>query len=1287
MSYSAQVLVDSPKVFLQLDEATGNWVDSGSNGVTFTAGTVVRSKAGPSAAFGAISSSAADAPASLASIPTGLTGTSVTAECWVNVPAGNVNGPFINIGSDANGWAFGIGGTSLDNAGHQLIGLENGVAFYQTGVTLETGWHHVVAIRDASTNVLFYVDGVLVHTWAIGSVIAATTITGVGGSASRYLHGDVDIAVPAIYPAILTQTRVVAHYREGLLAVDGYAIEVAADSPLAYWRLGDSSGTTAADSSGNVRNATYAGTYTLAQTGLLTDDADTAVTVNGGRAEKSSATWMDANYITVEAMIKPTTIVAGGGIIDRDANGTRSWQFRIRSDGKLELIIWTTTVSAVTIVGATALTVGNTYHVAFTFDGTNAKVYVNGIQDASSAISGTMKAATDRITVGWGDQNSAFIGTLDEAAVYGTALSAGRIKTHWMASLYSGLAAGDQAVNVGLPTETDTSLALTPPQSVGVGLPTEADSVLAPTITLQGDLPIYPLIIEENIGSTTLHMNGFTLTAGDWQLDSFASVDKMGWLQWTTPDDFSGVVRFSSTNPLALYSAAGALLSESVSGSIRNDDAEPGVVYLLGVAHRAADSLDPVVSWFDATSLGNDAFDDALEIDSVYGSDVIDLTNSTTEVGETIPTGATGTSWSIFVADSTNELTLSVDSDGEVPFTVTVWRGTTLSGLILVDTATSSGDPATLTFNVTSGLTYYIQIGAGDLAGEFLLSWNVAPIIVSPELPYEYVRVEVYDRTGVTMLSEIPRRVGVTWQEQLNSVGAGSLGLYLPDPILSAYPDMFEWGNIIKFWLGDVCVFGFEIRARKTVWVSGSEWSGWTKEVSGPSVQYLLNEFIVMHDGPRRNGSLDTRNYSWPSLRDEWYDAGDWNDPYQTATRQNPPGDQYAVAKKRSKWAQPKNWPDPTARWMFGPGEGVMTRAHGGRHYWRHDINLLKKVHVRLFAAGDEAIRIYVDGEEVMAADGVETGYTETTKVDLVLDAGEHTIALFLASTNSVGGDGNDAITFTMMNVNKRGKARGVVLNSGPGWECWHGPNVPGWNRAQVMRNCVNEAVVRGNTYAQKLNLDFGPDADTDGRAWTDRWHDEVSIGATGLELQGMLSEGNGFDVWVDPLDLKLKAWRRRGVDKSHSVTLEPGRNLLDWEITEVDEVKNDYLIKYNGGWLNVRSASSVRTYGNRETFVSLGNSNDRANAKKTMVGVSQGLAWALRRAGTPDLRIKNKDQPSGGLIAVDGARPFLDFNVGDTIGAPDVDAALSPHRVLSLSASEDSDGTLSYDQELELIR
>ena len=89
------------------------------------------------------------------------------------------------------------------------------------------------------------------------------------------------------------------------------------DKTLGQWlRLGDSSGTTATDSSGNGNDGSYEGTYTLSQTGLVTGDSDTAVLLGSdGKVNLGDITTFEnagtAGY-TIREAFKPTSDYGAG---------------------------------------------------------------------------------------------------------------------------------------------------------------------------------------------------------------------------------------------------------------------------------------------------------------------------------------------------------------------------------------------------------------------------------------------------------------------------------------------------------------------------------------------------------------------------------------------------------------------------------------------------------------------------------------------------------------------------------------------------------------------------------------------------------------------------------------------------------------------------------------------------------------------------------------------------------------------------------------------------------------
>jgi hypothetical protein len=64
-------------------------------------------------------------------------------------------------------------------------------------------------------------------------------------------------------------------------ASDQYSGVVLAKGPVAYWRLGEASGPTAADASCNGYDGTYLGNPTFGQPGAIVNDPDTAIGLNG----------------------------------------------------------------------------------------------------------------------------------------------------------------------------------------------------------------------------------------------------------------------------------------------------------------------------------------------------------------------------------------------------------------------------------------------------------------------------------------------------------------------------------------------------------------------------------------------------------------------------------------------------------------------------------------------------------------------------------------------------------------------------------------------------------------------------------------------------------------------------------------------------------------------------------------------------------------------------------------------------------------------------------------------
>jgi hypothetical protein len=223
-----------------------------------------------------------------------------------------------------------------------------------------------------------------------------------------------------------------------------YYSEVMTDTPNAYWRLGEATGSTAADAAGNSNTGTYYGGVTLGATGALGGSPNTASTADGVDdyiSVTDSATLSPA-AITVETWVK---VNAYSGSFPRLVSKLGSHELIMYTyagtQGRLEWKV-TSGSPAVTVntttVYADRLLLGEWYHVAATFDGSNARIYINGAQKATAAATGALvdsnqptyiaaRSATDRHIAA----------TLDEVAIYPAALAAGRIATHYAARDWS----------------------------------------------------------------------------------------------------------------------------------------------------------------------------------------------------------------------------------------------------------------------------------------------------------------------------------------------------------------------------------------------------------------------------------------------------------------------------------------------------------------------------------------------------------------------------------------------------------------------------------------------------------------------------------------------------------------------------------------------------------------------------------------------------------------------------------------------------------------------------------
>jgi hypothetical protein len=213
-----------------------------------------------------------------------------------------------------------------------------------------------------------------------------------------------------------------------------YACEVKADTPLAYWRLGDVATPAAVDASGQAHDGLYMGAVQLGSPGALSGDPDSAATFDGATTFVIAGDIFDfagTAAMSVEAWVRPTvTDDASRGIVAKEGGSPpQGWALSLRQG----------TVSfqrfrdgAIESVDGGAIPEDRYSHVVVTYDEVTMRLYVNGGLVGSAA--GTLSLIDHLEPLALGARDSGrvikFAGDLDEVAVYGEALSSTRIEAH-----------------------------------------------------------------------------------------------------------------------------------------------------------------------------------------------------------------------------------------------------------------------------------------------------------------------------------------------------------------------------------------------------------------------------------------------------------------------------------------------------------------------------------------------------------------------------------------------------------------------------------------------------------------------------------------------------------------------------------------------------------------------------------------------------------------------------------------------------------------------------------------
>jgi hypothetical protein len=358
--------------------------------------------------------------------------TNFSVSMWIKPSVTSGNDLFFNIGNFSN--SFGeIAFQLLSN--NLFIKIDNSAYRVWVPYTNTSAWEHLAFVYDGSNsaNTKMYINGVL-QSPSTGGVYPSSlnlsglkTIIGAGYSVSYPYSGLQDEV--SYFNTTLSQSDINTIYGGGTPS------DISSISGLVSWWRFEGSGTTATDSgsggndgtliNGVTRSADVPIPFTNTKS-ILLDGVDDYVDI-GNPSNLSTIT-----SISISAWFKTTDTVGGLVIVGSDdqIQGRRYILRTESSNGiKLRFFSFSSNGSFDDIIGTTNINDGQWHHVMAINNGTNLKIYIDGVLDNSNTNGNLINTtfATPNINIGrrsYSGNENYFDGLIDEVAIWSSDQSA-----------------------------------------------------------------------------------------------------------------------------------------------------------------------------------------------------------------------------------------------------------------------------------------------------------------------------------------------------------------------------------------------------------------------------------------------------------------------------------------------------------------------------------------------------------------------------------------------------------------------------------------------------------------------------------------------------------------------------------------------------------------------------------------------------------------------------------------------------------------------------------------------
>ncbi len=308
-------------------------------------------------------------------------------------------------------------------------------------------WHHFAAVKNGTTGIYLYVDGVLIDEdtslAANGSLVNA---------ASFYVGIDADGSSNS-WDGFIDEVKVVRQARSAAQVLTDYlgsGVPATGNGPVAHWKFDENTGTATYDSTSNGNNSTtWTGNTTWAAgkygSALSFDGTDDVVRFT----ETTSTDLGGSSSYTLAAWFKTTANFSNNAVILSKYNATGTLPFGLYLNPSEQGVFQFGDAGSniVTITGATALNDGGWHHIVGVRDvgADTAYLYIDGkLIGSSNDITTSSMVNNNDISIGNAGTSYLaydFNGQIDDVRIYDYARSATQVLEDINANLPPGVSA------------------------------------------------------------------------------------------------------------------------------------------------------------------------------------------------------------------------------------------------------------------------------------------------------------------------------------------------------------------------------------------------------------------------------------------------------------------------------------------------------------------------------------------------------------------------------------------------------------------------------------------------------------------------------------------------------------------------------------------------------------------------------------------------------------------------------------------------------------------------------